>query len=118
MDKLMIDRLQAGPELDELVARQVMKHKIVMDDIFGLMEMYTTEKGENIYQALHAYSQDLSCAQYVIVKMDKMAFYDETAYWRGEDRPEVICKAALRAVFKRKKEEDIHRRRSILRIVK
>ena len=118
MDKLMIDRLQAGPELDELVARQVMKHKIVMDDIFGLMEMYTTEKGENIYQALHAYSQDLSCAQYVIVKMDKMAFYDETAYWRGEDRPEVICKAALRAVFKRKKEEDIHRRRSILRIEK
>ncbi|GAB6194511.1 hypothetical protein [Desulfocastanea catecholica] len=118
MDMLMIDRLHAGPELDKLVARQVMKHKIVMDDIFGLLEMYTTEKGENIYQALHPYSQDLACAQYVIHKMDEMAFHDATAYWRGDDRPEIICKAALRAVFQRKKEEDIHKRRSVLRIVK
>lgn len=118
MDIVKIDLLPPGRELNELVARLVMKHHIVMDDIFGVMEMHTTEKGENIYHALRPYSQDLSIARHVIDKMDEMAFHDETAYWRGEDRPEVICKAALRAVLKRQKKEDIHQKRSLLRIVK
>jgi hypothetical protein len=113
-----IDQLQPGEELNILIAREVMGMKVVLDDTFGLMEMVITDKGENVYVTLRAYSEDLSSAQRVIARMIELDYDDETAYWQGEERPEIICKAALRAVLKRKKEEEAAKKRSKLRVVK
>jgi hypothetical protein len=113
-----IDQMQPGEELNILVAREVMGTKVVLDDTFGLMEMVITNKGENVYVTLRAYSEDLSSAQRIIARMIEMGYDDETAYWQSEDRPEIICKAALRAVLKRKKEEEASKKRSKLKIVK
>ena len=118
MDKWQIDRMQPGQELNILVAREIMGANVVVDDIFGLMEMDVTDRGENVYSILRAYSEDLSSAQRVIARMIEMDYHDETAYWQAEDRPEIICKAALRAVLKRRKEEEAAEKRSKLRVVK
>jgi hypothetical protein len=118
MDKWQIDRMQPGRELNILVAKEVMGTKVVADEIFGLMEMIITNKGENVYIALRAYSEDLSFARRVIARMIALDFHDETAYWLAEDRPEIICKAALRAVLKRRQEVEASKKRSVLKVVK
>lgn len=118
MDNWQIDQLQPGEELNILVAREVMGTKVVLDDTFGLMEMVITDKGENVYVTLRAYSEELSSARRVISRMIEMDYDDETAYWQGEERPEIICKAALRTVLKRKKEEEASKKKAMLRVVK
>jgi hypothetical protein len=118
MDKWQIDRMPPGEALNIQVAREVMGVKVVVDDIFGLMEMVVTDKGENVYNTLRPYSEDIAAAQRVIARMIEMDYQDETAYWQAEDRPEIICKAALRAVFERRKEEEFAQKRSKLRVVK
>jgi hypothetical protein len=118
MDKWQIDHLQPGEELNILVAREVMGTKVVLDDTFGLMEMVISDKGENVYGILRAYSEELSSARRVIARMIELDYDDETAYWQEEERPEIICKAALRAVLKRKKEEEAAKKKAKLRVVK
>jgi hypothetical protein len=116
--EIQIDQAMPGKELDRWVATEVMGHQVVNDVIFGLMEMHITHRGENLYHPLRAYSKDLLSAQRVIHKMNQMAYHDEVAYWYMEDRPEVICKAALKAVFQRKKKDEYSKRRACLKIVK
>lgn len=118
MDKIQLDKAVSGPSLDTWVATEIMGNKVILDDVFGLMEMHTTEKGENVYRPLPAYSKDLLLARRVIFKMIEMAFHDESAYWRAEDRPEVICKAALRALLERRKKQAALTQRARLRVVK
>ncbi|MFH0726471.1 MAG: hypothetical protein V2B19_09010 [Pseudomonadota bacterium] len=118
MDNGQIDRMQPGRELNILVAKEVMGTKVVTDEIFGLMEMIITDKGENVFITLRAYSEDMSFARRVIARMIELDFHDETAYWQAEDRPEIICKAALRAVLRRKKKVAAAELRSRLRVVK
>lgn len=84
--------MQPGRELNILVAKEVMGTKVVPDEIFGLMEMIITDKGENVYITLRAYSEELSSAQLVLARMIELDFHDETAYWQAEDRPEIICR--------------------------
>jgi hypothetical protein len=110
--------MQPGRELNILVAKEVMGTKVVTDEIFGLMEMIITDMGENVYITLRAYSEDLSSAQRVIARMIELDFQDETAYWQAEDRPEIICKAALRAVLNRRKAVNAAEKKSRLRVVK
>lgn len=118
MDNNQIDAATAGERLDTWVATEIMGNKIVEDAVFGLMEMHTTEKGENVYHPLRAYSRNLAFARRVISRMIQLAYHDEAAYWLTEDRPEVICKAALRVVIQRKKNEEALRKRAQLRVVK
>ena len=118
MDKNQIDTAIPGERLDIWVATEIMGNKIVEDAVFGLMEMHTTDKGENVYYPLRAYSKNLSLAKRVISKMVQLAYHDEAAYWRTEDRPEVICKAALRAVLERKKNKEALKKRAHLRVIK
>jgi hypothetical protein len=50
--------------------------------------------------------------------MINMAYHDDAAYWQTEDRPEVICKAALRAVLQRQQKKESLKIRAILRVIK
>jgi hypothetical protein len=118
MDEAQIDQMQPGQELNSLVAKEIMGTKIVVDAIFGLMEIHLSDKGEHIYSTLRAYSEDLTAARRVITKMIKMGFSTETAYWKADDRPEIICKAALRAVLKKKKDQESSKIKARLRVVK
>ena len=118
MDESQIDQMQPGKELNALVAKEIMGTKVVADAIFGLMEIHLTNKGEHVYNTLQAYSEDLSAAKRVISKMVKLGFETETAYWKADDRPEIICKAALRAVLKKRKDKEVLKKRAKLRVVK
>ncbi|GAB6907094.1 conserved hypothetical protein [Desulfosarcina cetonica] len=118
MDRNQVDNINAGHDLDRLVAVEIMENTVIEDDIFGLMEMHTAPDGANIYYPLRAYSQNLHDAKRVIAKMVQRDYHLEAAYWQTEDRPEVICRAALRAVLKRKKATALLERRACLRVVK
>ena len=118
MNKNQIDNIDAGHNLDRLVAAEIMGNTVIEDDIFGLMEMHTAPDGTNIYYPLRAYSRNLHDAKRVIAKMVQRNYHLEAAYWQAEDRPEVICRAALRAVSKRKKTAALLERRARLKVVK
>ena len=118
MDKKQIDNSPPGPCLDRLVATEIMGNRVVDDDIFGSMEMHTDPKGANIYYPLRSYSKNLSNARLVVSKMIRLAYDQEAAYWHAEDRPDVICKAALRAVLRRRKESSALKRRAAFSVVK
>lgn len=118
MDTYQLDNSIAGPCLDRLVATTIMGNKVVDDDVFGLMEMHTNENGINVYYPLRNYSNNIQSARLVVDKMIRMAYYNEVAYWHTEDRPEVICKAALRSVFKKRQKEEALKTRSKLKIIK
>jgi hypothetical protein len=117
-ESMEIDRMSPGEDLNILVAREVMGAQVIRDDIYGLLEMGVSEKGETVYVPLRAYSEDLPAAKRVITKMIEMNYEDETAYWEDEDRAEIICKAALRAVLRRKKAVADREKRSWLKVVK
>ncbi len=118
MDESKINQMQPGPQFNTLVAKEIMETKVISDAIFGLMELHTTDKGEVVYKPLKAYSEDLKDAKLVISKMLQLGFEKEVAYWRSDDRPEIICKAALRAVLKHKKDQEALKKRANLRVVK
>ena len=118
MDIKQLDDATKGPCLDQLVATEIMGNRVVEDEIFGLMEMHTSKKGANVYYPLRNYSADMKSAHLVVAKMIRMTFQDEAAYWRGEERPDVICKAALRAVFQRRQKENALKTRASLRVIK
>ena len=118
MDESQIEQMQPGEELNVLVATEIMGTKVVEDAIFGLMERHLSNKGEHVYNTLQAYSEDLSATKKVISKMVKLGFETETAYWKADDRPEIICKAALRVVLKKRKDKEALEIRAKLRVVK
>jgi hypothetical protein len=106
-----------GKALNALVATEIMGIKVVKDDIFGLMEMHLSNRGEHVYEILQDYSGDLVAARQVISRMVELGFKIEAASWKADDRPDIICKAALRA-FKRKKDREILKKSGRLRVVK
>lgn len=118
MDKKQLDTIIAGPCLDRLVATEIMGNEVVDDEIFGPMEMHTNQKGINIYHPLRNYSESIQSARLVVAKMLRMAYHDEAAYWQTDDRPDVICKAALRAVLQRRQQADASKTRANLRVMK
>lgn len=118
MDEAQINGMSPGKELNALVAQEIMGINVVDDEIFGSMEVHHTDQGEHVYKKLLAYSEDLSSAKKVISKMIKLGFETEAAYWKADDRPEIICKAALRAILKKRKDEDALEKRAKFRIVK
>ena len=118
MDTKQLDDVATGPGLDRLVATEIMGNRVVEDEIFGPMEMHVNKKGVNVYYPLRNYSADIQSAHLVVARMIRLAYQDEAAYWRGEERPDVICKAALRAVFQRRQKENALKTRASLRVIK
>lgn len=118
MDKKQIDSFIVGPCLDRLVATEIMGNSVVCDEILGVLEMHTNTNGSNVYYPLRNYSENIQFARLVIAKMVRMAYNDEAAYWHTEDRPDVICKAALKAVSQRKRKEKAIKTRATLKVIK
>jgi hypothetical protein len=118
MDSDIISAIPKGRALNTLVATEIMGNSVVQDEIFGLVEIQTGDKEASIVNRLKPYSEDLSAARLVIAKMIGLSFDKEVACWESEDRPDVICRAALRAVRQRKKDEEAKLRRSRFAVIK
>lgn len=109
--------LEAGHSLNVRVSEEIMGNKVVSDAILGETEIHTTTQGEPVYGRLTPYSEDLSDAQLVIARMANLG-YTEAKLWENEERPEVICRAALLTILDKSKEKKNVQKRTKLRIVK
>jgi hypothetical protein len=113
-----INNTVPGKNLDKLVATEVMKNNLINDEVFGILEMYKNNYGENIYIPLRSYSKELTYAKLIITKMCENGYNAEASYWKNEKRPEIICKAALRTIIIKKKKNMTERVKSKLRVIK
>ncbi len=109
--------LKAGRSLNVCVAEKIMGNKVVSDPIMGDTELFTIDTGESVYGKLTPYSEDLSKAQLVVLKIAALG-YAEAVLWESEKRPEVICRAALLTLFDKKSEKNRARQKSKLSVVK
>lgn len=94
--------MSPGPELNGLVAQEVMGNAIVEDAIFGRMEGIPAEGG-NVWGPVEPYSEDMAAAENVVNVMIERGCED-AIYWadfgNGQfTEPEAICKAALLALL-------------------
>lgn len=106
-----------GRELNIRVAQEIVGRSVVTDKIFGDLERHTDEHGASLYRPLQPYSEDIAAAQTVVEKMRALGF-SEAEFWKNDLRPDVICKAALSAMQKRKQELDKKQGRARFRVVK
>ncbi|MBU4034997.1 MAG: hypothetical protein KKA35_01060 [Proteobacteria bacterium] len=109
--------LKTGRSLNIYVAEKIMGNKVVSDPIMGDTEVFIKDTGESVYGKVTPYSEELSKAQLVVLKMASLG-YAEAGLWESEKRPEVICRAALLTLFDKKSEENRARQKSKLTIVK
>jgi hypothetical protein len=95
--------MRPGRELNTAVAEVVMKHKVVVDEIFGAMERQVANDGSSAYSNLQPYSEDMSAAQLVVDGMITLGHGDAVSwehYGNGiYTQAEAICKAALLVVL-------------------
>ena len=82
-----------------LVAKEVMGHEVVSDQVLGDTERFVDAAGSSIWSELTPYSEDVGAAEAVINKAVKLGFTDVKT-WRdfgsGSYTPaEAICKKAL-----------------------
>jgi hypothetical protein len=117
MTRADILELKAGRSLNVYVAENIMGNKVVSDPIMGDTELFNTDTGESVFGKLTPYSEDLSKAQFVISKMASLG-YAEAGLWESENRPDVICRAALLTLFDKKSEKFRARQKAKLSIVK
>ncbi|SPD75922.1 conserved hypothetical protein [uncultured Desulfobacterium sp.] len=109
--------LAAGRSLNVCVSEEIMGNKVVCDAIFGDTEIHTTMKGETVYDRLTPYSENLTAAQLVITRMANLGFI-EAKLWENENRPDVICRAALLTLFKKNPDTKSKQNKPKLWIVK
>lgn len=109
--------LKAGRSLNVHVSEEIMENKVIIDAILGETEIHTSNKGESVYGRILPYSEDLSCAQLVVSKMINLG-YPEAKLWESEQRPDVICRAALLTVLDKKKRKKKKHGRNSLYVVK
>lgn len=117
MTKEEVLSMKEGRELDILVSEIVMGNRVIIDEVFGDMEVHMNKKIGIVYGPLPNYSQDLSSSILVADRMLDLG-YEKAAYWKNDDRPSVICKASVLEVIEHKKKKERKERRSKLRIVK
>jgi len=108
--------MKSGKELNVRVAEEIMGHDVVMDEIFGNLERYIDEDGNSVYCSLRPYSEDILAAKIAVNKMIELG-YGEAVFWKDDTRPEVICKAALSTVLKKKQQVNNKLRKSKLKII-
>ncbi len=116
MNKEDIFAMKPGNELDIRVAEDVMGHKVVSDEIFGDMEIFVDDKGNNVYCPLQSYSEDISTAQMVVQKMIQQG-HNEATFWKDDPRPEVICRAALLVALHAKEEMNRGQKKPNLKVI-
>jgi len=109
--------MKPGRELNIRIAVCVMEHRVVVDEVFGDMEIYIDDNGDNVYGPLQPYSEDILAAQTVVERMLRLG-HGDAMFWKDDPRPDVICRAALLAALQKKGETDNKERRSKLKIVK
>ncbi len=109
--------LKAGRSLNIRVAEEIMGNKVITDVILGETEIHATAQGEPVYGRLTPYSEDLSSAQLVILRMTNLG-YTEAKLWENEERPDVICRAALLTILDKNIEMKKIQRRAKLHVVK
>jgi len=109
--------MDAGRSMNVCVSEEVMGNKVISDAILGETEIHATAKGEPVYGRLTPYSEDLSAAQLVILRMTNLG-YTEAKLWENEERPEVICRAALLTILDENKEKKRTQGKAKLRVVK
>ncbi len=99
MTKEDILKMEPGRELNMLVAREVMGHEVVADDVMGDTERFVDAAGESIWSELTPYSEDVAVAEAVINQAVKLGFKDVKTWWdfgSGSYQPaEAVCKKAL-----------------------
>jgi hypothetical protein len=103
MTKEEILAMKPGRELNIAVAEVVMKHKVVVDEIFGDMERPISEDSSSAWGILPLYSEDISAAQLVVERMITIGHTD-AVFWEyyGNGiytQAESICKRALLVVL-------------------
>jgi len=109
--------LTAGRTFNICISEKIMGKKVVCDAIFGDTEIHTTEKGETVYGRLPPYSESLSSARLVMMKMANLG-YAEARLWENEKRPDVICRAALLTLFEKNPDKGNRQNKPNLRVVK
>ncbi len=92
-----------GRELNILVAKYVMGHDVVADEILGDMERLVDGGGDSVWHVLSSYSEDRETSQSVIDVMLK-AGHQDAVLWElyvspGHAAAETICKQALLAIW-------------------
>jgi len=109
--------MKAGRILNIHVSEEIMGNKVVTDAVLGETEIHSTPRGEPVYGRLAPYSEDLSSAQLVVMRMTNLG-YTEAKLWENEQRPDVICRAALLTILDKNKDKKRMQGRSKLRVVK
>ncbi len=109
--------MKAGREFNIRVAEEIMGCDVIEDEIFGDLERHMDKDGKSVYLPLPPYSEEISAAQRVIVKMLSLG-HDEAEYWKDETRAEVICKVALSVIQKKRKEMDKREKKAKLQVVR
>ena len=102
-----------GRALNIKVAKYVMGHEVILDDVFGDMERYLDKDGESVYGALMPYSQDIVAAWMVIERRIEL-WQDNAKIWEDSGggvykHAEAICKIALLTALSR--EDELNERR-------
>jgi len=99
MTKEEILAMKPRSKLNIAVAEVVMKHKVVVDEIFGAMERQIANDGSSTYTNLQPYSEDMPAAQLVVDRMITLGHGDAVLwehYGSGiYTQAEAICKVAL-----------------------
>ena len=108
--------MKPGRKLNILVAEEIMECSVIEDKILGDVEVYANKEGEILYQLLLPYSENIAAAHKIVAKMLKQG-HDEAEYWKNDDRPDVICRASLLAIFN-KKNINGNKKKTHLRVVK
>jgi len=103
MIKEEILTMKTGRELNIAVAEVVMKHKVVVDEIFGDMEKPIDEDDNSVWDTLPLYSEDMSAAQLVVKRMITLG-HSDAVFWEHYGngiytQAEAICKRALLVVL-------------------
>jgi hypothetical protein len=103
MTKEEILAMKPGRELNIAVAEVVMKHKVIVDKIFGDMERPISEDSSSAWDILPLYSEDMSAARLVVERMITIGHTD-AVFWEHYGngvytQAESICKRALLVVL-------------------
>jgi hypothetical protein len=104
--------MKPGLELNIKVAKEVMRHRVIKDEHLGYMERFKSNRDKStVFGLVQPYSEDASIAAQVIEKMVEKGYADATSwadFGSGKyTEAEAISKAALCAIFKKRKETEV-----------
>jgi hypothetical protein len=112
MTEKEILEMNPGIDLNIMVAKEVMGHRIVKDETFGYMERFKSRRDKSsVFGMVAAYSEDPAIAKQVIEKMVEKG-YKEATCWAdfgngAYSEAEAISKAALCAIARKKQKHEV-----------